>query len=70
MAACKVPVKQPALVNSVSSCARAQEESAGGFRRRLSPGGNQTLETLAEQVGVDFFPSDVGQSRLILLTRR
>lgn len=34
--------KTPALVNSVSSCARSTRESAGGFCRRLSPGGNQT----------------------------
>ncbi len=33
------------------------------------PAAIKQLETLAEQVGVDFFPSD-DRSRLILLTRR
>ncbi len=37
---------------------------------RLPPGGDQTAGNPAEQVGVDFFPSDVGRSRLISSTRR
>lgn len=56
-----MPVKQPALVNSVFLREKHKKKvlvvSADVYR----PAAIKQLETLAEQVGVDFFPSDVGQ---------
>ena len=61
MAGLQGRVKRPASVSWVNSCARSTRKvlvvSADVYR----PAAIKQLETLAEQVGVDFFPSDVGQ---------
>lgn len=61
MAGLQGRVKPPASVSWVNSCAKHKKKvlvvSADVYR----PAAIKQLETLAEQVGVDFFPSDVGQ---------
>ncbi|STV06247.1 Signal recognition particle [Klebsiella pneumoniae] len=54
--------KTPASVSWGNSCARSTRRKCWSFPADVyRPAAIKQLETLAEQVGVDFFPSDVGQ---------